>query len=119
MISPVKLTPVKNICKKFKKEPRVQFFCKDSSFIDDFKKGKTTNSITLIGASLVASTMLLYSKYRRKKIAKGEKLNPKIDKIALNLNKKMNKIVYNVSKTVESKGFKKFAKVIKSLIFKI
>lgn len=116
MIKPIAAEP-KILIKKVEK-PVVKFFSKSPPPFSTAEKGETTNSL-LFGAAIFASTMYMYKKYRRAKIAKGEKLNPTIDKTAKSLNKKINTFVYNTSKIFEKKGFKKFANAMKVLIFKI
>lgn len=117
MISPITASESKIIVKKANKF-KVEFFSKSPSPFNNAKKGGTLNSF-IVGATVTAGFFYLYKKYRRAKLAKGEALNPTIDNTAKSLNKKLNNAIYNVSKVFEEKGFKKFAKVMKVLIFKI
>lgn len=116
MISSVRLAEtkiIKNVAK-----PNMQFFSKSPSPFSSVEKGGQLNSF-IGGAAILASAMFLYKKYRRAKLAKGEKLNPIIDNNAKKLNKTINQFVYNTSKIFENKGFKKISQAVKVLIFKI
>lgn len=117
MIKPIAAEP-KIIIKKAEK-PVVKFFSKSPSPFSTAEKGETTKSAVLISTAVVTSTLYLYKKYRRAKMAKGEALNPTIDNNALKLNKKINRFVFKTSKIFENKGFKTFAKAMKVLMFRI
>lgn len=117
MIKPIAAKPT-IIIKKAEK-PVVQFFSKSPSPFSTAEKGETTKSAILISTAVVASTLYLYKKYRRAKMAKGEALNPTIDNNALKLNKKINRLAYNSSKFLKKKGLDFIANMFRGLIFKI
>lgn len=115
MIKPIAAEP--RILIKKAEKPVVQFFSKSPSPFSNVEHGENTKSI--IGGIVAVSAIYLYKKYRRNKLAKGEKLNPTIDNTAIKWNKKINRYVYDTSKILRERGLNPIANMFRGLIFKI